>query len=237
MLNEEDLTSVSRIDEVFTLCFCPNLFVLVVCPVTFTALMFPITPKYTLDCLTLSSVSDLAALPLLCVFCTHCPPRVAVRPGQREKQERELIVLQEEREESSLHHPPTGQISEFLLDRSVSGRPEHAVCSHCSLRPARVAHVCTVWVPAHTYWLTASSVLTDFTIYTFTEYPSRIRQFSGSLIHKKDPQKIWSPKYFPCATANGCLKLMKEGYSAFQNLQRDYMVTILTKRVQISNST
>lgn len=98
-------------------------------------------------------VLDLVTLLPFGMFCSNCPPRVAVRQGQREEQERELVLLQEEREEDSLYHPPSGQVPELLLDCVVSGWPQHVVCSNCTLWPAWVAHLCTMWVPGVIYWL------------------------------------------------------------------------------------
>lgn len=95
-----------------------------------------------------TSVLDLVNLLLFCMFCSNCPPRVAVRPRQCEEQERKLILLQEEREKDSLHHPPSGQVPELLLDCVVSGWPQHIVCSNSTLWPAWVAHICIMWVPA-----------------------------------------------------------------------------------------
>ena len=100
-----------------------------------------------------TSVLDLVTLLPFSMFCTNCLPRVTMYPGQREEQEREHILLQEESEEDSLHHPASGQVPELLLDCVVSGWPQHVVCSHCALRPTGLAHLCPMWGPTDVYIL------------------------------------------------------------------------------------
>ncbi|KAL0193476.1 hypothetical protein M9458_011772, partial [Cirrhinus mrigala] len=55
-----------------------------------------------------------------------------------------LVVLSQKREEVSLLHPSYGEGPELLLDCSVYSWTEHTVCGYSSLRPARMAHICTV---------------------------------------------------------------------------------------------
>lgn len=78
-----------------------------------------------------SSALDSVTLSPLSVFRPNCPPR-----------ERQLVLLQAEGEEDSLHHPPSGQVAGLLLDGAVPGWPQHAVCRHSALQPARLAHLC-----------------------------------------------------------------------------------------------
>lgn len=126
-----------------------------------------------------TSVLDLVTLLPFCMFCSNCPPRVAVCPRQCEEQERELVLLQEEREKDSFYHPPSGQVPELLLDCVVSGWPQHVVCSNSTLWPAWVAHICIMWVPAvvnivndvnqYAYFVSLFilPVLLDLTVYTY----------------------------------------------------------------------
>lgn len=91
--------------------------------------------------------SGLLPAGMRCGDSCFCAPllRVSFCPCQFEEwEERELVLLPEERENVSVLHPPHGESSELLLDRALRGRPQHALRGNGALRPAGEAHHCAV---------------------------------------------------------------------------------------------
>lgn len=74
------------------------------------------------------------------------PSRFTVCPCQLEELQARGINFQAAGATASLPYPTRGQVAGLLLDRTVFGGPQHAVCGCGALRPARTSFRFSMWV-------------------------------------------------------------------------------------------